>query len=89
MIYLTHMISFKIPFHCCIQRDGMDKTRYHLHISPPYPLPGASSPPTDVATQLRRVMLIFHGAKTSSLPPLHLPATLHLVVSPLELKLKH
>jgi hypothetical protein len=67
-----------------------------------FPLLGAASPLTDLATALRHIALPFHGAKTSSLPPLpshgaktsslpplHLPAMLHPVVSPLEPKLKH
>jgi hypothetical protein len=57
--------------------------------SPPFPLSGVTFPPVDVATPQRRVVLPSHGAKTSSLPPLHLSATLHLVASPLELKSKH
>jgi hypothetical protein len=57
--------------------------------STPFSLLGASSPIADVATPSHRITLPSYGAKTSSLPPLHLPATLHLVASPLELKPKH
>jgi hypothetical protein len=54
--------------------------------SPPFPLPGAISPPVDVATLPHRVTLPFHGAKTSSSLLLHFLATLHPVASPLEPK---
>jgi hypothetical protein len=57
--------------------------------SPPFPLPGAASPLADVTTPPRRVTLLSHGAKMSSLPPLHLPAMLRPFASPLEPKLKH
>jgi hypothetical protein len=60
-----------------------------LASSPPFPLPGAVSPPINVITPPRRVTLPSYWAKMSSLPPLHLSATLHPVAFPLESKLKH
>jgi hypothetical protein len=60
-----------------------------LASSPPFPLTGVTSPPTDVVTLSRRVTLPFHWAKMSSLSPLYLPATLCSVASLLEPKLKH
>jgi hypothetical protein len=60
-----------------------------LTSSPLFFLPGAASTPSDVATPLHRVTLPFHVVKMSSLLPLHLLSTLHLVVSPLKLKLKY
>jgi hypothetical protein len=55
----------------------------------PFSIPDATSPPADIAMPLLHVTLPFHEAKTSLLPSLHLPATLHLIASPLEPKLKH
>jgi hypothetical protein len=52
-----------------------------LTSSPPFLLSGVASPPIDIATPLCRVALRSHGAKTSSLLPLHLPATLRPVAS--------
>jgi hypothetical protein len=60
-----------------------------LTLSPPFPLPGAASPLFDIAMLPHRATIPSHKAKTSSLPPLHLLATLHPVTSPLELELKH
>jgi hypothetical protein len=60
-----------------------------LASSPSFPIIGATSPPADVAMPLRRVMLPSHGAKTSSLPPLHFNAMPHPGASPLEQKPKH
>jgi hypothetical protein len=60
-----------------------------LTSSPLFPLPGATSPPTDVVTPPHHITLLFHGAKMSSLAPLHIPAIIRLIVSPLKLKLKH
>jgi hypothetical protein len=60
-----------------------------LASSPPFPLYGADSPPADVVTPLRRVTLHSHRAKTNSLHPLHLLATLCPVASTLESKPKH
>jgi hypothetical protein len=54
----------------------------------PFPLPDAASPPFDVTMPSRCVTLSSHGAKTSSLPSLHLSTTLHPIASPLEPKLK-
>jgi hypothetical protein len=53
------------------------------------PLPDATSPLVDIATPSRRVMFPCHAVKMSSLSLLHLPAMLHPIISPLELKLKH
>jgi hypothetical protein len=50
--------------------------------SPSFPLLGATSHPTDVATLSRRVTLLSHGAKMSSLHLLHLPTTLYPIASP-------
>jgi hypothetical protein len=55
----------------------------------PFFLPGAASPLADVVTPPLRVMLPFHGAKTSSLPPLNLSAMFHPAVFSLDLKLKY
>jgi hypothetical protein len=60
-----------------------------LASSHPFSLSGVSSPPDDVVTLPRHVTLPSHEVKMSSLPPLHLPAILHLIVSHLDLKLKH
>jgi hypothetical protein len=60
-----------------------------LASSPPFPLPSVISPLINVATPLLHVTLPSHWAKTSSLPPLHLSATLHPVTYPLEPKSKH
>jgi hypothetical protein len=49
-------------------------------------LPGVASLLAVVATPPRRVTLSFHGAKTSSLPPLYLMTKLHHVVSPSQVK---
>jgi hypothetical protein len=49
-----------------------------LMSSHPFPLPGGASPPADIVILLRRVTLLFHGGKMSSLPPLHLSAMLHV-----------
>jgi hypothetical protein len=57
--------------------------------SPPFSLPGATSPPADVTTPPRHVTLPFHGAKMRLLSLLHLLTMLHPVASPLELKLNH
>jgi hypothetical protein len=48
-----------------------------------------SPPQCHIAGRRRHVTLPSHGAKTSSLPPLHLPETLRLIASPLELKPKY
>jgi hypothetical protein len=56
--------------------------------SPLFLLPGAVSPPVDVATPSRCVMLSSHRVKMSSLPPFHLLAMLHPIASPLERKPK-
>jgi hypothetical protein len=64
-------------------------TLAELVSSPPFPLPDATSPPTDVAMPSRRIVLPSHGAKASSLPPLNVPATLDPVASPHELKSKY
>jgi hypothetical protein len=69
------------------QQDA-EKMPIHVHKSP-FPLSGAASPPVDVAMSLRHVMLLFHGAKMSSLPLLYLSVMLHHVTSTLELKPKH
>jgi hypothetical protein len=58
-------------------------------LSIPFPLPGGTSPPIDIIMLLCRITLSFHGAKTSSLPPLHLSSMLHSVASPLESKPKY
>jgi hypothetical protein len=63
-------------------------TPAQLVSSPPFSLPGATSPLANVITPSRHVMLPFHWAKTSSLPPLHFTATLYTVASPLKPKLK-
>jgi hypothetical protein len=66
-----------------------------IHVSPTSiisslsPLTGATSPPTDDAASLHRVMLPSYGAKTRSLPPLHLLLTLHPVAISFEAKLKY
>jgi hypothetical protein len=60
-----------------------------LTSSPPFFLPGAAFPLTDVATPMCHITLPSHEVKTNSLSPLHLPVTLRSVASPLELKLKH
>jgi hypothetical protein len=60
-----------------------------LALSLHFPLLGATSPPADVVTPPRRVTFPFYWAKISSLLPLHLSATLCLIASPLEQKLKH
>jgi hypothetical protein len=60
-----------------------------LSSSLPFSLPGGFSPSADVAILPRHITLPSHGAETSSLPPLHHPATLHPIASPLELKPKH
>jgi hypothetical protein len=57
-----------------------------LALSHPFSLPGAASPPVNMATPPCLVTLPSHGVKTSSLPPLHLPIIFHHVVSPLKLK---
>jgi hypothetical protein len=57
--------------------------------SSPFALLYAVSPPSDIATLPRRVMLPSHGAKTSSLPPLFLPAILHPIASSFKSKPKH
>jgi hypothetical protein len=58
-------------------------------MSPPFPLPGAASPLAIVVTPPHHVTLPPHWAKMSLLPPLHLPATLCSIASPLEPKLMH
>jgi hypothetical protein len=60
-----------------------------LASSLPFPLPGATSLPTDVTMSPRHVTLPSDGAKMSSLPLIHLPATRRPIGSPLELKRKH
>jgi hypothetical protein len=60
-----------------------------LASSPLFHLPGAAFPLADVITPSHRVTLPFYGAKTTSLPPLHLSVTLQPVASPLEPKPKH
>jgi hypothetical protein len=54
-----------------------------------FPLPGATSPPADVAMLPHRVTLHSHWTKTSPLPLFHLSIMLHPVALPLEPKLKH
>jgi hypothetical protein len=49
--------------------------------SPPFLLPDAASPMTNVVTPPHRVTFSFHGVKTSSVPPLHLSAMLHPVAT--------
>jgi hypothetical protein len=53
------------------------------------PRTGATSPPTDDVASLHHVMLPSYGAKTRSLPPLHLLLTLRPVATHFELKLKY
>jgi hypothetical protein len=60
-----------------------------LTSSPLFPLLSAASPLADVVMSLCRVTLPSHSAKTSLLPPVHLPAMFHPVASPLEPKLKY
>jgi hypothetical protein len=60
-----------------------------LASSPPIPFPSVASPLADVITPPHCVTLPSHWVKMSSLPSLHLPATLCSVASPLEPKLKH
>jgi hypothetical protein len=55
-----------------------------LTLSPPFPLPGVASHSANIVTPLHHVTLPFQGAKTSSLPLLHLPAMLPPVTTPLE-----
>jgi hypothetical protein len=64
-------------------------TSAQLVPSPLFPFPGAASPLVDVTIPSRRVTLSSHGVKTSSLRPLHFPATLCFVVSHLEPKPNH
>jgi hypothetical protein len=92
MIYLTlYNFHLKFNFHCFVLRDEMNKIRYffifrpvkfvlaQLASSPYFSLPSGTSPLTDVVIPLHRVMLPFHGVKTSSLALLHLSATLRLL----------
>jgi hypothetical protein len=60
-----------------------------LTSSPPFFLPGVVSPPANIVTPPRHVMLCSYLAKVSSLSLLHLTVTLCPIVSPLESKLKH
>jgi hypothetical protein len=60
-----------------------------LASSPPFFLPGVDSPPANVAMLWCRVTLPFHGAKTSSLPPLHRSIMVRPIIFPLGVKLKH
>jgi hypothetical protein len=64
-------------------------TSAQLALSPPFPLLGTASPPSDIATLLCRVTFPSHWAKMRSLPPLHLLAMLRPIGSLLEPKLKH
>jgi hypothetical protein len=63
-------------------------TSDQLASSPPFPLPGDASPMSNVNLPCH-ITLPSHRVKMNSLPPLHLPTTLHHAASPLELKLKH
>jgi hypothetical protein len=56
---------------------------------PPFPLPGATSPPFDVVTLPCRVTLSSHGANMSSQAPLYLLLIFCPAASPFELKSKH
>jgi hypothetical protein len=60
-----------------------------LASSPPFPLLGNTSPLAHITMLPRRVVFPSHGAKTSSLPPLHLLVVLCSVTSPREPKSKH
>jgi hypothetical protein len=51
-------------------------------------VPGAASPPANIIAPPRHVMLPSHGAKMSSLHPLHLLTTFHPITSSLEPKPK-
>jgi hypothetical protein len=60
-----------------------------LVLSHPFPLLGATSPPTDIATPPHHVVLPSHGVKMSSPARLHLLAIFHHIASLIKLKLKH
>jgi hypothetical protein len=64
-------------------------TSAQLGSSPPFPLPGVTSPLADVVTPPRCVTLPFHWVKMSLLPPLHLLVMLCPVAYAPELKLKY
>jgi hypothetical protein len=60
-------------------------TRVASSLSPP----GAISPPADIVMPPRRVTLHSHWAKMSTLTPLHLPAMIRPITSPLDPKSKY
>jgi hypothetical protein len=63
-------------------------TSVQLTSSPPFPLPGVTSPTFDVVTPSRRVTLPFYWVKMSSLPPPHLLVMLLSRCHPTQVKIE-